>query len=79
MYSEDLDILDGGEVKSLDYYRKGNEFRNRSRIKKNRKISFFHPLFVYKKLAASRLLDVERISEDLNSSNLDLEQMRTVC
>lgn len=49
--SEDLDILDGGEVKSLDYY---------------------------KKLAASRLLDVERISEDLNSSNLDLEQMTKV-
>jgi len=49
--SEDLDILDGGEVMSLDYY---------------------------KKLAASRLLDVERISEDLNSSNLDLEQMTKV-
>jgi len=48
---EDLDIPEGGEGKSLDYY---------------------------KKLAESRLKDIEQITEDLNSSNVNLEEMSKV-
>jgi len=48
---EDLDIPDGGEGKSLDYY---------------------------KKLAESRLKDIEQITEDLNCSNVNLEEMSKV-